>query len=69
MPYATFTYEVEKSKIVDPSQVEVVENVGYERLVLTACHPLYSAAQRYVQFARLKNVSLFASGERRWQDP
>jgi sortase A len=69
MPYATFTYEIEKSEIVAPSEVEVVKNVGYERLVLTACHPLYSAAQRYVQFARLEEVSLFASGERRWQDP
>jgi sortase A len=69
MPYATFTYEVEKSEIVSPSEVEVVRNVGYERLVLTACHPLYSAAQRYVQFARLTDVSLFASGQRRWQDP
>jgi sortase A len=69
MPYATFTYEVEKSEIVAPSEVEVVKNVGYERLVLTACHPLYSAAQRYVQFARLTDVSLFASGQRRWQDP
>jgi sortase A len=69
MPYATFTYEVEKSEIVDPNAVEVVENQSYERLVLTACHPLYSAAQRYVQFARLTDISLFASGERRWQDP
>jgi sortase A len=79
MPYATFTYEVEKSEIVDPNEIAVVENCPrgeycegdepYERLVLTACHPLYSAAQRYVQFARLTDVSLFASGERRWQDP
>ena len=58
MPYATFTYEVEKTEIVDPSEVDVVDNVGYERLVLSACHPLYSAAQRYIVFARLRNVEV-----------
>jgi sortase A len=69
MPYATFRYEVQKHEIVEPSDVGIVENVGYDRLVLTACHPLYSAAQRYAQFARLTDVNLFAAGERRWQDP
>lgn len=53
MPYGRFTYKVEKTEIVDPYDVEVVDNVGYERIVLTACHPLYSAAQRYVAFGRL----------------
>jgi sortase A len=69
MPYAAFTYTVEKHEIVDPDAVEIVKNVGYDRLVLTACHPLYSAAQRYAQFAKLTDVSLFAPGDRRWQDP
>ena len=58
MPYATFTYEVEKTEIVDPSEIDVVEGVGYERLVLSACHPLYSAAQRYIVFARLREVEV-----------
>ncbi|MET0926309.1 MAG: class E sortase, partial [Solirubrobacterales bacterium] len=31
MPYGTFTYTVEKHEIVDPSQVEIVDDVGYER--------------------------------------
>jgi len=69
MPYATFTYEVEKVDIVDPTEIGVVQDVGYERLVLSACHPLYSAAQRIITFARLKEISLFGSGERIWQDP
>ncbi|HEY8002307.1 MAG: class E sortase [Vicinamibacteria bacterium] len=69
MPYGTFTYEVEKHEIVDPSQVEIVDDVGYERLVLTACHPLYSAAQRWAVFAKLTDVSLFAADKRIWQDP
>jgi sortase A len=57
MPYGTFTYTVEKHEIVEPSQVEIVDNVGYERLVLTACHPLYSAAQRWAVFGRLTDVA------------
>ena len=69
MPYATFTYEVQKLEIVDPSAIGVVRNVGYERLVLTACHPLYSAAQRIISFAKLKEINVFDSGARIWQDP
>ena len=53
MPYGTFTYRVQKADIVDASELSVIRKVGYDRLVLTACHPLYSAAQRIVVFARL----------------
>ena len=54
MPYGRFTYEVERTQIVSPSATEVVRRVpGRERLVLTACHPLYSAAKRIVVFGRL----------------
>jgi sortase A len=52
MPYGVFTYEVEKSRIVEPTEVSVVKRVSYDRLVLSACHPLYSAAKRIVVFAR-----------------
>jgi len=70
MPYAAFTYVVEKHEVVDPGDVEIIEPVGYERLVLTACHPLYSAAQRYVIFAKLSRIDLFAiAGTGRWQAP
>lgn len=69
MPYAAFTYEVERIDIVEPSDVQIVHNVDYERMVLTACHPLYSAAQRYAVFGKLTNVSLFAAGDRRWVSP
>jgi len=55
MPYGAFTYEVEGHRVVDPYQVEIVDDVGYERLVLTACHPLYSAAERWAVFARLSD--------------
>lgn len=53
MPYGRYRYRFQKQRIVDPYEVGVVRDVGYERLVLTACHPLYSAAQRIVVFARL----------------
>lgn len=58
MPYGKFTYEVKKTDIVDPLDVSVVDETGVERVVLTACHPLYSAAQRYVVTADLKDFSL-----------
>ena len=53
MPYARLTYEVEEKRIVAPTEVSVVRRVGHDRLVLSACHPLYSAAKRIVVFARL----------------
>jgi sortase A len=52
MPYGTFTYRVERTRIVAPTAVWVTRRVGYDRLVLSACHPLYSAAQRIIVFAR-----------------
>jgi len=60
MPYGTFTYAVEGHEIVSPEATRVVRDVGRERLVLTACHPLYSAAQRYVVYARLDGIELRA---------
>ncbi|MFN8201059.1 MAG: class E sortase [Solirubrobacteraceae bacterium] len=56
MPYGDFTYRVESRRIVEPGDVSVIRPVGYERVVLTACHPLYSAAQRIVVSARLSKV-------------
>lgn len=53
MPYGRFTYRVERTRIVAPTATEVTRRVDHDRLVLTACHPLYSAAQRIVVFARL----------------
>jgi sortase A len=53
MAYGRFTYRVERTRIVPPTAVWVTRRVPYDRLVLSACHPLYSAAQRIVVFARL----------------
>jgi sortase A len=56
MPYGTFIYSVQKSEVVDPSDVGIIHDTGYERLVLSACNPLYSAAQRYIIFAKLTST-------------
>ena len=53
MPYGVFTYRVERTKIVPPTELSVIDRVDHDRLVLSACHPLYSAAQRIIIFARL----------------
>jgi sortase A len=52
MPDGRFVYRVEESKIVDDQDLSVLEPVGYRRLMLSACHPLYSAAQRIIVNAR-----------------
>jgi sortase A len=56
LPYGTFTYRVFKHKIVDNSDWSIIKPLGFDALVLSACHPLYSAAQRWVVFARLTTV-------------
>jgi sortase A len=57
MPYGRFTYRTEKRQIVSPNAYGyVTATTRYDRLALTACHPLYSAAQRIVVFARLVSV-------------
>ena len=63
MPYATLVYRVEDTKVVDPTDFHILHPTSYQRLVLTACHPLYSASQRIVAFARLDHVSSTALEE------
>ncbi len=54
MPYAHFTYTVIGAKVVAPTDVRAaVDRVGYSRLVLSACTPLFSAAKRLLVFAHL----------------
>ena len=62
MPYGRFSYRVERLRIVEPTETSVTRRVAYDQLVLTACHPLYSAAQRIVVFARLeRSAATFGS--------
>jgi sortase A len=48
-----FRYLVKEQLIVSPTQVEVLDDKGDNRLTLTACHPKYSARQRIVVVAEL----------------
>jgi sortase A len=56
MPYGRFDYRVERTQIVPPTALWVTRSKGYDRLVLSACHPLYSAAKRIIVFARLRSA-------------
>jgi len=53
MPDGHFVYRVEQTKVVDDQDLSVLDKVGYQRLVLSACHPLYSAAERIIVFSKL----------------
>jgi sortase A len=55
MPYGRFVYRVQDLRVVVPTALWVTRNVGYDRLVLSACTPLYSAAQRIIVFARMQS--------------
>src|SRR4051812_7414183 len=65
MPYATFHYRVQKRQIVTPNSIWIIRRMPYDRLVLSACNPLYSAAQRIVVFARLASVQPTAQSLKR----
>ncbi|HXA54798.1 MAG TPA: class E sortase, partial [Solirubrobacteraceae bacterium] len=57
MPYAHFTYTVIGHHSVLPSDVEgAIRTDRYSRLVLSACTPLFSAAERLLVFARLTHA-------------
>jgi sortase A len=62
LPYGTFRYSVEGSRIVAPTDLSVLRRIGHDRLVLSACHPLFSAARRIVVFARLAEIGQSARG-------
>jgi sortase A len=62
MPYGTFRYEVYFHKVVVPTDWTILRPRPFEKLVLTACHPLYSASHRWVTFARLEGESLKTVG-------
>ena len=54
MPYAHFFYRVTGQRVVEPTNVRAaVAEVGYSRVVLSACTPLFSAAKRLLVYASL----------------
>jgi sortase A len=56
MPYGRFTYTVYFHKVVVSTDWSILHRRPYEKLVLTACHPLHSATHRWVVFARLTHA-------------
>jgi sortase A len=56
MPYATFRYVVTGHRVVDAHDWSILRRRPWEKLVLTACHPLFSASERWAVFARLEAV-------------
>jgi sortase A len=69
LPYGTFYYVVFKHKIVDNSDWSIIKPLGYDAVVLSACHPLYSAAKRWVVFARLSSVETMDGGRLAFWQP
>jgi sortase A len=57
MPYGTFRYRVQYHRVVSSNDWSIVRPQGYERLLLSACHPLYSASHRWIVFARAVSVT------------
>jgi sortase A len=53
LPHGRFTYSVEKTRIVDAGYQKAFVPQGKDMIVLTACHPLYSAAQRILVYGKL----------------
>ena len=56
MPYGRFTYSVAYTRVVSPSRISVLRSGPGDRLVLTTCTPLFSAAKRLVIVARPKSA-------------
>jgi sortase A len=56
LPYATFHYRVFGHKIVDSDDWSIIRDRDFDTLVLSACHPLYSASHRWIVFSALYRV-------------
>jgi sortase A len=63
MPYGRFVYTVVGHRVVAPTDVSVATaDVGYSRVVLSACTPLFSAAKRLLVFGRLTRAEPLGAG-------
>jgi sortase A len=57
LPYGRFTYRVTHHVIVPANDVGRLVSHGHEEIALQACHPRFSAKQRYIVYARPVAVS------------
>ena len=53
--YGIYNYRVTRSEIIEPTEGWVLEQTNAPRLVLTTCHPRFSAAERLIVFAERVN--------------
>ena len=60
LPYVAAHYEVTRSIIVKPTQVEVVAQRGIEEISLTTCDPPFTARNRLVVQAKLVEYKLLS---------
>jgi sortase A len=51
MPYGVFAYRVSRSVIVPADDIERLRSRGREEIALQACHPRFSARERYLVYA------------------
>ncbi|MQB01391.1 MAG: sortase [Actinobacteria bacterium] len=52
--WGTFTYEVTRKQIVQPTDATIVRPSDVAELVLTTCNPRFSASQRLIVYAELR---------------
>lgn len=52
MPYGTYVYRVTDSVIVPATDLARLRSRGREEIALQACHPRFSARERYIVYAR-----------------
>jgi sortase A len=57
MPYGAFSYRVFAHEVVPSNDWSILHKRGFDTLVLSACHPLYSASHRWIVFAKLASVT------------
>jgi sortase A len=62
-PYARIVYRVLREQTVLPTDLSVIDPVGYDQLVLSACTPPFSASHRLIVYAR--RVREYAEGAAR----
>jgi sortase A len=61
LPYGSFRYRVTRSVIVPANDLARLHSSGHEVLALQACHPRFSASQRYIVYAKPVRVTEPAS--------
>jgi sortase A len=62
LAYGTFHYRVFAHEIVDSDDWSVIRNRGFDTVMLSACHPLYSSSQRWIVYGRLVEVDSEQAG-------